>query len=78
MLRSGAASSLAQAQFNVARLYGFASWPKLKAQVESIEEIGELKQAIDENDLDRIKSLMVANPALHRAPMGYQKNGPLT
>ena len=41
-------------------------------------EIGQLKQAIDTNDLARVKSLMTRNPALHRAPLGYGKNGPLT
>jgi hypothetical protein len=46
--------------------------------VESLEEIGQLKQAIDTNDLKRVQALMIANPALHRAPLGYNKNGPLT
>jgi hypothetical protein len=80
--RAGGAASLAAAQFQIARLYGFASWPKLKAHVESLEavqrEIAELKQAIDTNDLERVKALMTGNPELHRAPLGYGKNGPLT
>src|SRR5439155_537004 len=75
---SGGAESLTDAQFKIARLYGFASWPKLKAHVDSLEEIGQLKQAIDSNDLERVKFLMTRNPALHRAPLGYGKNGPLT
>ena len=37
-----------------------------------------LKLAIDTNDFDTVKSLMTANPALHRAPLGYGRNGPLT
>jgi ankyrin repeat protein len=78
LLKSGAASSLADAQFKIARLYGFASWPKLKAHVESFEEIGRLKQAIDANDVARVKTMMTRNPALHRAPLGYGKDGPLT
>jgi ankyrin repeat protein len=40
--------------------------------------VTELKEAIDGNDLDRVKLLMTRNQALHRAPMGYGKNGPLT
>jgi hypothetical protein len=40
LLTAGAAASLADAQFQIARLYGFASWPTLKAHVESFEEIG--------------------------------------
>ena len=78
LLRSGEVHSLAEAQFRIAHLYGFASWPRLKAHVESLEEAGKLKQAIDANDLPTVKRLMTAHPALHRAPLGYQKNGPLT
>ena len=70
LLKAGAADSLADAQFKIARLYGFASWPKLKEHVESLEEIGQLKLAIDTNDLERVKSLMTRNPELHRAPLG--------
>jgi ankyrin repeat protein len=78
MLKSGAAATIADAQFKVARLYGFASWSKLKAHVESFEETGQLKQAIDANDIVRVKTMMTRNPALHRAPLGYGKDGPLT
>jgi ankyrin repeat protein len=78
LLAAGGAGSLTDAQFRIARLYGFASWPKLKAHVDSLEEIGKLKRAIDTNDIERLKTLMIRNPALHRAPLGYGKNGPLT
>ena len=78
LMKAGGAESITDAQFKVARLYGFASWPKLKAQIDSLEEIGQLKQAIDHNDIDRVKTLMTRNPALHQAPLGYAKNGPLT
>jgi ankyrin repeat protein len=78
LLKSGKVKSLTKAQFEIARLYGFASWPKLKAHVDSLEESGQLKQAIDTNDLKRVKQMMTANPALHRAPLGYNKDGPLT
>jgi ankyrin repeat protein len=78
LFKAGEAESLTDAQFKIARLYGFASWPKLKEHVESLEEIGQLKLAIDANDLERVKELMTQNPALHRAPLGYGKNGPLT
>jgi ankyrin repeat protein len=43
-----------------------------------LEEIGQLKQAIDTNDLDRVKTMVTRNPALHSAPLGYGKDGPLT
>ena len=78
LLRSGKVKSLTEAQFEIACLYGFASWPKLKTHVDSLEEVGQLKQAIDANDLKRVKAMMTANPALHRAPLGYNKDGPLS
>ena len=78
LLTAGAAASITDAQFKIARLYGFASWPKLKSHIDSLEEIGQLKQAIDTNDIDRVKTMMTRNPALHRAPLGYGKDGPLT
>jgi hypothetical protein len=78
MVRSGAAPSLSNAQFQIARQYGFASWPKLKSHVDSLKEIGQLRIAIDEGDLARVQALMTRNPKLHQAPLGYNKNGPLT
>src|SRR5688572_27443258 len=56
----------------------FASWPKLKAHMDFLEEIEQLKQAIDTNDIDRVKTMMTRNPTLHSAPLGYGKDGPLT
>jgi ankyrin repeat protein len=78
LVKAGTATSVTDAQFTIARLYGFPSWPKLKAHVESLDEIGQLKQAIDTNDIERVKTMMARNPALHRAPLGYGKDGPLT
>ena len=78
LYKAGTAASITDAQFMIARRYGFASWPKLKAHVESLEEIGQLKQAIDTNNIDRVKAMMTRNPALHSAPLGYGKDGPLT
>ena len=73
-LKAGSAASLADAQFQIARLYEFANWPKLKAHVESFGEVGQLKQAIDTNDIARVQPMMTRNPALHRAPLGYGKD----
>ena len=78
LLKTGAAASITDAQFKIARLYGFGSWSKLKAHIDSLEEIGQLKQAIDTNDIVRVKTMMTRNPTLHSAPLGYGKDGPLT
>jgi hypothetical protein len=78
LLQAGDATSLSDAQFAVARRYGFATWPNLKAHIESLDDVGRLRDAIDANDLARVRTLMTRNPALHRAPLGYGKSGPLT
>jgi ankyrin repeat protein len=79
LLKAGAAKSIADAQFKIARQYGFASWPKLKAHVESLEEIGQLRDAINTNNLDRVKTLMTRNPKLHSSPIGpHRGQKPLT
>ena len=78
LYKAGAAASITDAQFKIACLYGFASWPKLKTHVDSLEELGQLQHAIDTNDVESVKTLMTRNPKLHRAPLGYSKNGPLT
>src|SRR5688572_15923137 len=75
LLEAGTVSSIAAGLFAIARQYGFASWPKLKAHIESLAEIGQLKRAIDMNDLDSVKTLMTRNPSLHTAPLGYGKDG---
>jgi ankyrin repeat protein len=77
LLKAGQATSLTDAQLHIARLYGFASWPRLKKHVDSLEEVGKLKHAIDSNDLAGVRTLMTRNPALHRSALGYGKNGPL-
>jgi ankyrin repeat protein len=79
LLKSGQADSVADAQLKIARQYGFASWPRLKALVESTEETGQLREAIDTNSLQRVKELMTRNPALHDAPVGRNRGQkPLT
>lgn len=78
LFKAGQTDSLAAAQFQIARDYGFPSWPKLKAHVESLTEVGQLKDAIHANDVDRVVAMMSHNPELHRAPIGYGQNGPLT
>lgn len=78
LLRAGTVTCLADAQFHLAREYGFDSWPKLKKHVESLQEAGRLKAAIDAGDVVRVKQMMTHNPSLHHAPLGYGRNGPLT
>lgn len=66
LVRSGSASTIAKAQFQIAQQYGFASWPKLKRHVESLKITGQIKQAIAANDLARVEGLLELNPDLKR------------
>ena len=86
LITSGAAASKPEAQLQMARLFGLTSWAEVEARLALLkqrsdlpaDEIRQLKQAIDVNDLEGVKTLMTANPDLHRAPLGYGKDGPLT
>lgn len=78
LLKAGAADSLSKAQFQLSRQYGFSSWPKLKSHVESLQEAGRLKQAIDSQDYEIAKEMLTANPALHHAKLDYARCNPLT
>ena len=75
------------ARLRCASVVGFDFWlwlhravvqPQIFLSGAIVIEIEQLKQAIDTNDLERVKTMMTRNPALHHAPLGYNKNGPLT
>src|SRR5687767_5662273 len=55
LVKAGTAKSITDAQFQIARLYGFPSWPKLKAHVELLEQ---LRNAAEVNDVARIRTLL--------------------
>ncbi|HZA35475.1 MAG TPA: hypothetical protein VE505_11135 [Vicinamibacterales bacterium] len=71
LLDAGAATSVTDAQFQLARQYGFPSWPKLKAHVESVGEVAQLEHAIDHDDLGRVQAMMTHNPALTEFPLSW-------
>ena len=66
LVRSAAAPTVAAAQFKLAQDYGFASWPKLKRHVESLEQAGELRQAVHRRDMARIDALLTGHPELRQ------------
>ncbi len=78
LITSGLEAKLSDAQYRIAMRYGYDSWPKLKKYVETLTLSGELKTAIDRGDYDHVRELMMKHPHLHQAPIGYNKNGPLT
>ena len=61
MRRANPAAQLADAQFDVARQYGFSSWRALKAHIDSLTSEGQLVDAA-RNDADRLKALLDEHP----------------
>ncbi len=78
LLKCGKAPSLAAALLQIARLYGFPSWPKLKSHVIKRTNTGNFKQAISRDDLAHVRHLLSEYPRLRTAPIGYGGAGPLT
>jgi len=64
LVRSNAVPTLAEAQLQIARQYGYPSWAKLKDQVETREKAGLLKQAIATGELTAVKTLLAQNSDL--------------
>lgn len=62
LVRAGG-PTLAEAQLQIARQYGFPSWPKLKQHVEDVATTEELKKAIKADDLARVDAMLKAKPA---------------
>jgi ankyrin repeat protein len=60
---SPASFALHDAQLVLARAYGFASWPRLKAYVEGASD-RELVAAVAAGDLDRAAAMLAARPEL--------------
>jgi uncharacterized protein len=55
---------LASAQLAVAREYGFASWPRLKTEVER-------REILNGRDLPRLRTLLAEDPSLAAEPMDH-------
>ena len=60
---SPASFALHDAQLVIARAYGFASWPRLKAYVEGAND-RELVAAVASGDVDRAAAMLAARPEL--------------
>src|ERR1043165_9161905 len=66
--QQGAAMKLADAQHTLARDYGFASWPKLRAHVETLERslppADQLVSAVSASDSARVARVLQRHPEL--------------
>jgi len=60
---------LSSAQLAVAREYGFASWPQLKAEVER-------REILNSRDLERLRRLVAKEPVLATATMEHRCDHP--
>ena len=54
---------LADAQFRLAREYGFESWPKLKAAVDGVT-VAKLFDAVKQRDLPQVRALLARRPEI--------------
>jgi len=67
--------ALHDAQFVLARAYGFESWPKLKAAVEGVTT-KRLHEAVKKGDLGAVRALVARRPEivdlLHGGPSGFE------
>ena len=61
-LANGDAPSLAMALFQVAKAYGFPSWPKLRNHVLALPFAENLKAAIDADDFAEVRRLVSKHP----------------
>src|SRR4051812_35846377 len=65
-------AQLAEAQFNVARQYGFSNWRALKSHVDSLTVEGKLFDAARNGDLDTLATLLDQHPdQLHARAKPY-------
>lgn len=65
-LQQASGAALHEAQLELARSYGFASWPKLKAFVDGVTE-KRLTAAVRAGDLDQVRAMLRARPELVRS-----------
>jgi ankyrin repeat protein len=62
--RKSAGMKLTDAQFQLARSYGFASWPKMMAHVAAASANNRIYSAILEGDVEEVRELLDDNPSL--------------
>ena len=64
---------LHDAQLVLARAYGFASWPKLKAYVDGVNA-GQLVKAVRADDVEKVRAMLRARPELANMDMGEDEH----
>jgi ankyrin repeat protein len=82
LIKSRAAASKEGARDQIARLFGLTKWEEIETRLISFQDGGrkmaQLERAIASDDFDGVHELMTHAPALHKAPIGYGRSGPLT
>jgi len=62
MRKANAAATLADAQFAMAKQYGFSSWRALKAHIDSLTIDGQIIESARKGEVDRLVALLDAHP----------------
>jgi ankyrin repeat protein len=60
-------TKLSDAQFDLARLYGFSSWRALKAHIDSLTAEGQIFAAARSGDVDTLRAMLDKRPELRHA-----------
>src|SRR5262245_31325380 len=55
-------AKLADAQFDIAKEYGFSSWRALKEQIDSLTVDGQIIESARQGNVDRLSALLEAHP----------------
>ena len=71
--RQGKTASLSAAQLTLARKYGFPSWRKLKAHVESLKQAAAAVEAVSSGDTKSLKRLLSQNSSLANARVDNER-----
>lgn len=71
--KEGKSTSLAAVQLTLARTYGFPSWRKLKAHIESLERARSAVEAVSSGDTKTLRRLLKQDPALANTRVDDQR-----
>src|SRR5262245_17265871 len=70
-------AKLADAQFDLAKQYGFSSWRALKSHIDSLTEVGRLVRAASTGDVETLGRMLDEQPDLLRTRIAPYEWTPL-
>lgn len=71
-------AKLSDAQLVIARSYGYESWPKLVADLESRQEISELQNAINQGNVEKVEAIIRKTPPIIKTKLNRNWGPPMS